>query len=39
MLGIKLPKEVKEVTLEELQLEFLVCINISCVKTTSQVEP
>ena len=39
MLGIKLPKEVKEATLEELHLEFLVYINISYVKTTSQVEP
>ena len=38
MLGIKLPKEVKEATFEELHLEFLVCINISCVKITSQVE-
>ena len=39
MLGIKLRKEVKEETLEEFHLEFLGCINISCVKTTSQVEP
>ena len=39
MLGIMLPKEVKEATLEELHLEFLGSNNISYVKTTSEVEP
>ena len=37
MIAIKFPKEVK--TLQQLHLEFLGCINISCVKTTSEVEP